>query len=374
MRRKVLFVINSLAGGGAEHVMATLLGGSGAQARDADIVVVLLDRDEEAYALPGFVRVIRLDCGHSLVRSLRALVRVVRAERPDVALSFLTRANVCTAAAMTLIGRPFVLSERVNTTAHLGQGRAAALSKALVRLSYPRARRIVAVSGGVGDTLVADFGVRRERIVVAANPIDTDAIEARAAEPPAVPIDGPYAVAMGRLVPNKNFALAIEAFARSGVDGKLVILGQGPERAALAALGDRLGLGERLVMPGFAANPYAVIARAWVMLLSSNAEGFPNALVEALATGVPVIATDCQSGPAEVLDVAIPADGDHAEGRGGVLVPVNDVAAMAGAIARMDAGAQARLSAAGRVRVRDFSVARAVETYWRVIDEAAAAR
>jgi len=374
MRRKVLFVINSLAGGGAEHVMATLLGASDARARDNDIVVALLDREEAAYRLPPFVRVIQLDSRYSFARSLRSLWKLVGEEKPDVALSFLTRANVCTTVAMAPRGKPFVLSERVNTTAHLGQGRAAAVSKAMVRLSYPRATRIIAVSAGVADTLVEDFAVKRPRITILANPVDIDAIEASAAEPPEHPIEGPYVVAMGRLVPNKNFALGIEAFARSGIPGKLVILGQGPDREALVSLADRVGLGDRLVMPGFAANPHATIARSTFMLLSSNAEGFPNALVEALACGVPVIATDCQSGPAEVLDTVIGAGEAMAEGRGGLLVPVNAVEPMAQAIGRMsDPALRERLAAAGRVRVRDFSVARAVENYWRVIDEAAAA-
>ena len=373
MRRKVLFVINSLAGGGAEHVMATLLTASDQQARDNDIVVALLDRDQEAYSLPSFVRVHRLDCGGSLPRSLKGLWRVVGEEEPAVALSFLTRANVCTAAAMAPRRLPFVLSERVNTTAHLGQSRSAMVSKALVRLSYPRAARIIPVSQGVADTLVDDFGVARDRMRIVANPVDIAAIEAKAAKPPVPAIDGPYVVAMGRFVPNKNFTLAIRAFAASGITGKLVLLGQGPERDALAALAGELGIGDRLVMPGFAANPYALIARATFMLLSSNAEGFPNALVEALASGAPVVATDCQSGPSEVLDVQIPPGGKSADGRGGILVPVEDVAAMAQAIARMaDPALRGRLAEAGRARVRDFSVKRAVDNYWRVIDEAMA--
>lgn len=370
MRPKAMFVVNSLAGGGAERVFATLLRASTAQARTHDCVAVLLDRDDEAYALPDWLRVHRLDSRGSLARSTTGLNRIVAAERPDIALSFLTRANVALAAAMAPRRRPFIISERVNTTAHLGTGARAFASRAMVRIAYPRAARVIAVSQGVADTLAADFTVRADRIDVIANPVDLDHITELAVAPVADLPPRPYAVAIGRLVDNKNFALAIEAFAASGLPGRLVILGQGPERDALMALGNRLGLGDRLVLPGFAANPYAVLARADFLILSSNAEGFPNALVEALAAGIPAIATDCRSGPAEVLEVRIGADGSPASGSGGLLVPVNDVAAMTEALRRMaNAGTRTALAAKGTQRVRAFSVEHAVSRYWAVIDE-----
>ena len=290
-------------------------------------------------------------------------------------MSFLTRANVCLAAAMAPRRRPFVLSERVNTTAHLGAGVGAAVSRTLVRLSYTRAARVIAVSQGVADTLVSDYKVSAERTIAISNPVDIAAISKQADAAPLLAIDGPYVIAMGRLVQNKNFALAIEAFAASGVAGKLVILGEGPEHDALRALGDRLGLADRLVLPGFASNPYALLSRARCMLLSSNAEGFPNALVEALACGTPVVATDCRSGPAEVLDTALRPGVTEVEGQGGVLVPTNAVDPMARALRSVvDPTVRTRLSTTGRQRVAAFSVERAVDRYWRVIDEAGAGR
>ena len=370
-RAKILFVINSLAGGGAERVMTTLLGGSQRYAERYEIVLVLLDRETEAYALPEWLRVIRLDCRHSLARSIRSLWRVVADERPQMALSFLTRANVATAAAMAPRRLPFVLSERVNTTAHLGTGGAAALSKLMVRLSYPRATRVIAVSAGVGDTLVSDFGVGAGRIVAIPNPVDLDGIQVAAQQPPPIAIDGRYVIGIGRLVPNKNFALAIEAFVRSGMDGSLVLLGEGPERERLRTLGDRLGLGPRLILTGFVDNPYAMLSRASFFVLSSNAEGFPNALVEALASGVATVATDCRSGPSEVLATTITDASGTARGRGGLLVSVDDVDAMTEAFRQMkDAGLRNELATLGRERVMDFGVDRAVGRYWDVLEDA----
>lgn len=375
MKPKILFVINSLAGGGAERVLTTLIGGSRRFTDRYAVEVVLLDREEEAYALPDWVKVERLDSRQSLVRSFMHIWGLIGRAKPALTVSFLTRANVVTAAAMALRSKPFVVSERVNTTAHLNEGAHAKLAKALVRLTYPRANRIVAVSQGVADTLAEDFGVRPDAMVAIANPIAAEAIAARAAELPGFAVDGPYVVAMGRFVPNKNFALAISAFAESGISGRLLILGEGPERERLEALVEELGLQGRVLMPGFAANPYALIGRAAFMALSSNAEGFPNALVEALACGVPVVATDCASGPAEVLEVAVgPAPGAVAvEGRGGLLTPVNDVGSMAEAFQRMqDPALRARLAQAGGQRVLDFTVDRAVDRYWDVIEAAIA--
>src|SRR5690606_6571298 len=126
-----------------------------------------------------------------------------------------------------------VISERVNTTAHLAKGRLSFVSRALVRWTYPRAGRVVAVSAGVRDTLVADFNVDRSRIRVIANPVDAAGIrtDGAAADPlGAGPDDW---VTMGRLVPNKNTALAISAFAESGLPGRLLVLGEGPLRAEL---------------------------------------------------------------------------------------------------------------------------------------------
>jgi N-acetylgalactosamine-N,N'-diacetylbacillosaminyl-diphospho-undecaprenol 4-alpha-N-acetylgalactosaminyltransferase len=376
MRSKILFVINSLAGGGAERVFSTILHGSAAYRRDHEVTAVLLDREAEAYTLPDWLPVHRLDCRGSLARSLAGLASVVRRERPDVALSFLTRANVATAAAMSAARRPFIVSERVNTTAHLGGGLRGLASKVPVRMAYPRASAVIAVSQGVADTLVADFAVGADRIAVIANPVDLDRIGEAARAEPEFSVTGPYVAAMGRLAPNKNLALAIRAFAESGLDGRLVVMGQGPEEGALRRLGDELGLGDRLLLPGFVANPYAILSRARFFALPSNAEGFPNALVEAMACGVPVVATDCRSGPAEVLEVGPRASGTGPiEGAGGLLVPVDNAPVMAEAFRRMtDSGLVARLAAAGLRRVASFGVERAVSRYWSVIDDVLKAR
>src|SRR5687768_3659478 len=375
-RKRVLFIINSLAGGGAERVMCTLLRASQGELGDSQISLLLLDREAAMYDVPRWIDVQQLDCRHSLVRSIWSVWRALARTQPDLTVSFLTRSNVANIIASTLLGIPAVISERVNTSSHLGAGAGAAVARLLVKATYPKARRIIAVSQGVADDLQASFGIRRDRMAVIANPIDVEAIRAQSDSAAPIPIERPYAVTMGRLVPNKNFGMLIEAFARSGIAGKLLILGDGPERDALTRQIEMLGLGGRVVMPGFSANPFPTLARAAFYVSPSNAEGFPNSLLEAMSVGLPVISTNCPSGPSEVL-ADLPRE-QVASGvtfaPHGILVAPNDPDAMAEALRAM-ADPDRRRGYAERApkRAADFGVARAKDAYWAVIREAVAA-
>jgi len=367
---RILFVINSLAGGGAERVLLTLLEASAELAGRAELSLALLDDEPRAYTIPRWLPVHQLDARHSLARSVVQLRKLVRRQRPDLIVSFLTRSNMATTILARLENIPNVISERANTSGHFAPGLKGALSKRMIATIYPRATKVIAVSQGIAADLVENFGVRAQNVVAIPNPLDADRVRAAAGEDLALPVAKPFGVVVSRLTRGKNVITAVEAFARSGLDHSLVIFGEGPERDAIEAHAAARGLADRVVMPGFSQNPFAIMRHADFYLSASNGEGFPNSLVEALALGLPAIATNCASGPSEVL-----ADLPREQVSGltfapyGILTDTNDADQLAAAM-RAVAEHGARLREAGPRRAAEFGVEQAKKRYWSVFGEA----
>ena len=198
----------------------------------------------------------------------------------------------------------------------------------LVKRFYPWADYVIGISRGVADDLSQTAGLPRERIKILYNPVVTPELREKARAPLNHPWfeagQPPVILAVGRLTKQKDFPTLIRAFAqvRQSRPARLLILGEGPDRPALEALVNQLGLEDSVAMPGFVDNPYAYMSRASLYVLSSRWEGLPTVLIEALYCGPPIIAMDCPSGPREIL-----ADGQH-----GLLVPVGDITALAQAI------------------------------------------
>lgn len=200
----------------------------------------------------------------------------------------------------------------------------------LIGFTYPQADRIVTVSEGVANDLVKATGIAREKITRINSPVVLpEFINKAINEPPPhhwleQNSEISVIVACGRLGTQKNFRMLLRAFAklRENKLARLIILGEGPERAKLQKLIRKLGIHKDVALPGFASNPYTAFCHADLFVLSSDYEGFPGVLVEALACGCPVVSTNCPSGPDEILD----------GGRYGELVPVGDDEAMAKAM------------------------------------------
>ncbi len=226
---------------------------------------------------------------------------------------------------------------------------------------YTLAGGIIAVSRGAAADLARYARIPVEDMDVINNPVVTPRLLELSSEPVGHPWfdDGttPVILGVGRLAAVKDFATLIRAFAevRRERTAKLMILGEGPERRALEAFAEELGLTKDVEMPGFVHNPYAVMARAAVLVLPSRWEGSPNVLVEAMACGTQVVATDCPGGAAEILE----------NGRFGRLVPVGDFGRMAEAIeGALDDPVSAEQL---RKRAGDFSAARAVDAYLELL-------
>ncbi|MBK1649470.1 glycosyl transferase [Rhabdochromatium marinum] len=326
---------------------------------------LLLLRADCAYLaeLPPSIRQHRLAGRHSQL-AIPALARYLRRERPAALLVAKDRAGRSAVLARALAGVQTPIALRLGT--HLSTamaGRSAPerwLRYRLIRWLYPHIETIIAVSNGVAEDVQAVAQVPAERIHVVRNPVITPTLESRAQQPCTHPwlhsttaAQPPVILGIGRLQRQKDFPTLIRALARLRQQRpcRLVILGEGGGRADLESLIRALGLGEAVDLPGFVANPYPFIARANLLALSSAWEGSPNVLTEALALGTPVVATDCPSGPAEILQ----------QGRFGPLVPVGDDAALARALA---ATLDAPLPAATlRAAVADYRADISAERY-----------
>ena len=246
----------------------------------------------------------------------------------------------------------------------------------LSRLIYPRLPRLVFVSHGAQQTLQGLMPLREERLSVIHNPLNPLHLEAQAAAPlpewAGFMEERPVVLGAGRLTRQKGFDLLIQAHARlraQGLRHDLLILGEGEARPELRALAERLGVEESVHLPGHVVNPYPFMRRAAAFALSSRYEGFANVVTEALACGAPVVATDCPSGPAEILT-------GRAGERPGLLVPVNDPGALAAGLATVltDEALARRLRDLGRARALDFAPERVVPRWEAVLQDTARPR
>jgi glycosyltransferase involved in cell wall biosynthesis len=328
--KPIAFFLPSLHGGGAQRVVLNLIQGIVERGLPVDVVLVAA---EGAFLdqLPKAVRLVDLRAPRML-RSLRPLISYLRRERPRVLVSSMTHANLVALWAAKLARRNTPVIVTVHTTHSRGLGmngrRASGLHPRLMRTFYPWSARVVAVSRGAADDLIRTVGVPARSVEVVYNPVITPAMAQLARKPPdhpwLAPGQPPVILGVGRLTRAKDFPTLIRAFAevRRGREARLMILGEGEERATLTALVDELGLGNAVALPGFRENAVAYMASSAVFVLSSAWEGLPTVLIEALAAGARVVSTDCPSGPREILQ----------EGRLGALVPVGDPVALARAI------------------------------------------
>ncbi|MER1968810.1 glycosyltransferase family 4 protein [Castellaniella sp. GW247-6E4] len=321
----ILFLVSSMHGGGAERVAATL---ANAWARRGDTVTLVCcysGRGACAYALDARVRLLWLADRIQGPRwrrpldKLRALRALARETAPDRVLSFLTNVNVTVLLATRGLGLPVVVSERTDPAHSVNLEPALRM---LRRWTYPWARRVVVQTRQSLPRLMAVAPGTR-RLSVIPNPLP-DGLPAPRAREPGAPARRRLA-ALGRFNPVKRFEALIEVFADLAPrhpDWDLVIWGDGPRRVACLGRVAELGLEDRILLPGRTEAPWRELAGAHAFVLSSAVEGFPNALLEAMALGLPCVATDCPSGPREL----------SRGGRDAQLVPAGDDAALAAAL------------------------------------------
>lgn len=338
--RRIALVVSDFEGGGVERNFANIALGL---ARLGIETTLLAGDPAHAYLrdLPRRIRVVPIRASAERTASLRAYLEQTQ---PDLLLTgklkddyaavearaSLTAERARAIRLVAAVGTP--LSARFS--AHRWNPFKTRREIRSIRECYRNLDGLTAVSDEIAADLKQTFGLGDRPIAVLCNPIVPDNLDDLAAAPCPhpwldLPEEGgraPTVLAVGGLRKVKDFPTLLRAFARlSDPQVRLIVLGEGKERARLERLARRLGIIERLALPGFVSNPFPWLARASVVALSSRREGLPNVLVEAMALGTPTVATDCTHGVRKLLQ----------GGRLGELTPIGDDRALASALERM---------------------------------------
>lgn len=364
-RGSVALFLPTFTPGGIERSLLNLA--EGFVDRGVDVDVLVADRRGSFESrVPAAATVVDLEAGR-IRNSVVPLVGYLRRESPDVLFSGHTHANLVAVWSGTLARTGAEVVIGVHNTLSESEDAESGLEPTLIRrlipVTYRRADRVVAVSEGVAEDVAAVAGLRRDEISVIHNPVIGSEFFASVDEPVSHRwlTDGSNRVVLGagRLTPQKDFGTLVRAFdsvRETTPNARLLVVGSGEKREELERLVDRFDLRPSVEFVGYVENLYAVMNAADVFVLSSRWEGFGIVLVEAMAAGTPVVATDCPHGPSEILD----------RGRFGRLVGVGDVTEMARAIeetlrAESDPGPL-------RARAMDFTVEAVVDRYLRLLE------
>ena len=397
MAKRIAFLAHTLDGGGAERVVSNL---SCNLSDEYEMYVMLLDPDRVVYPYKGSIINVNPWCDGSMpigrynpmpynmlefIQILYRVRREVMRNNIDLVISFLEVPNFLN--MIGLGGHKRIVSVRNYMTGKKKD----VLGNFGIRMTHMFTERSVAVSKVVKLDLVDNFGGDEGRMEVIYNPVDIEEIRSLAQQPIEDEhrhiFEGPVIVNMARLAPSKgqkHLVRMLPAVKESVPDARLLLIGEGPSGEELRRLARELGVEDDVFFIGFQRNPFRYIAMSSVFVLSSYFEGFPNALVEAMACGVPAVSTDCRSGPREILSpdsdprsiteevercphgILVPAwdvDGtkDGADARESMMAEVLVGTLSDGSASRCDGAAAAR-------RAEDFSLEEIVPRWERLIE------
>jgi len=409
MKRHILFVIDSLVGGGAEKIMSYLVNGVNKEKYRVSIYISLDTKIE--YEISDMVNIysssnqelktvydnesdIKLKIEkiakfynikyftsnntyskkredmekflRDIYLSSTVLNGIIQKEKPDLIVSFLINSNLITLIARNLFqfDIPICCSDHNTLSSEIKSLPYPFLYSSVIRLLYKKSDYHVAVSEGSKSDLIKFCGLPNKNIYTIYNGIDLGNVKKQSTEQLDDDITEILAdksirkiITSGRLADQKNQSLLIRAYKKiqNRSNTKLLILGTGEKQEDLQRLTEKLGLDVDVLFLGWRKNPFNIISKCDVFVLSSDWEGLPLVLIEAMSLGVPVISTDCPSGPSEILD----------GGKYGILVQPNNENKLAEAIAKLLSDNQLRseLSRSGKERARNFSLEKMVDSY-----------
>ncbi len=376
VNKKLMFVIPSLQGGGAEKVASIIL--KEFSSSGIDVVLVLFSK-EYIYEISEQVKVKYLDIKpnknfiyviYKFFYIIFKLSRIIKKEKPYRILSFLDYTNIVVilSSFLSLHMTKVIISVRTSPTLYLYEYSKTFWNNVItvfVKLFYNKADMIITVSEYSKKDLIENYGIEREKIVIIYNPVDINRIYALSEEEVShtwFNDNIPVIISVGRLSKEKGIEYLLRAIAivKETISARLLIVGDGEEKNYLKDISSKLGIDRDVYFAGFKKNPYKFMKRSTVFVLPSLCEGFPNALIEAMTCGVPVISTIYNPSTSEIIK----------NEKDGLLVPVKDEKAIADAILRLlnDEELRVTLSKGAREKVENFYVGKIMDRYKSVLD------
>lgn len=352
----IVLAIGSLRGGGAERVLCIMA--DAWVERGYQVTILTFEQEDAvaAYPLSDLVDVVRLNLNTPVSNKLGALMRswnsvlrlraTIRRLKPDVVVSFIDQVNILIVLACKGLSLPVIISERVHPAYHdIGR-----FWSILRRLVYNGATTLVVQTKDIADWFLSWCSMN---VLIIPNPVR---------QPQKQWVENsqerPIVIAAGRLMHQKGFDLLIKAFARVAdefPEWDLIIHGEGEDRLFLEKLAVNSGVQDRVSFPGWTSDLAGALVKANVFCLSSRFEGFPNALSEAMSLGLPVLSTNCPSGPADMIT----------DDKDGVLVQPDSIHALAQGLRRLmaDAPLRSRLGASARSVSKRYRLERIVDMW-----------
>lgn len=379
---KVSLFIHSLAGGGAERVVSQLV--TYLQQKNVNVYLVLMS-DIFAYDIPEDINITYLEKTQLDESGLIKLIKLpllayryhtfLKREGITVSLSFLNRPNYVNILSKLMgTSTTVIISERSSPSAQYGGSSAhSKINSYIIKKLFIKSDGIIANSKGNRLDLIHNFGIPEDLIVTIPNPIDINKV-----------LDSPEDkdiydkryfnfISVGRLNRDKNHELLIRSLAQTeNKSVRLYIFGSGELHKFLEALIIELQLQNQVFLKGFTKKIFTYLKGADAFLFGSNHEGFPNVLIEAMACGLPIITTNCQSGPAEIMKCSVQNHSDkNVITDFGILVPVNNIIQMTNAIIEMVHNSDYRNLCKRQVikRANDFRKEHILEQYFKHISK-----
>lgn len=368
-RVKVLFVVGDMEGWGAQRVVVNLISNIDRE-KFLPILVLSKKKGECLDELPDDIKI--YDLGRRGLRDFPKLIfrlaMILMKERPRIVYSVLFHSNILSLLAKSIapVSARIIICEQISNVIY-DYVNQRSLYKWFMKKLYPKADLLIAASEGVKRDLIENIGIRPDKIKVIYNPLDIEKIRMLANESNRNGTDNntPLITNIGRLDIQKGHNYLLKAFSivRKKMAAKLMIIGDGEKMDELKTLAKELGIEKDVIFSGYQRNPFKFVARSTLYVNSSIFEGFGYTVVEAIALGLPVIATACPHGPDEIIE----------DRKSGLLIPPADETTMAEAIIMVleDEKLRKSLSVEGSKRAEDFSIGRIVGEYERTFMEAA---